>query len=278
MAQDQGQSGALGLAGARVLLTRPADQIDETAAQVRAAGGIAVLCPLLRRGPVGAADEVALREALSRRPAVCAFTSQSAVVALREWAERQGQTLAGVLDGVKAVVVGPRTAQELVAAGVPVALVAADSTGAGLAAALLAADWWSRGRVLVPRGREAREELTEALVVAGVDVDPVVVYEMVPSRADEIAAGLDALLRGQVEAVPLLSPRTAELLLQALGAQGRAILGRVVVGAIGRTTAGVLKGAGVRVDVVPRTATFGALLEEIGQVLREKADGEQKQG
>lgn len=267
-----------GLRGLRVLLTRPADQAAATAAWIREAGGEVICCPCLVPGPPpdpGPLDR-ALRAASDQgqdRPAECwAWTSANAVRAVAARLQHLGLTPALIQwqrqrQRQRHAAVGARTAAALREIGIEPDLVAEAeaSTAEGLAALILAQD--PKGaRVLLPRAAQGREALAEALARAGAQITSLPAYEMTPAAPQDLAEAVAALRAGAVALVPLGSPRTAETLLhamRALGADGKALLGQAVVGAIGATTAAALRDAGVGVDVVASSADFRALIEEM---------------
>jgi uroporphyrinogen-III synthase len=268
------------LRGLRVLLTRPAEQADETAAWVRAVGGEALCCPCLVLGPPpdpGPLDR-ALRAAASLGedgPAErWAWTSANAVRAVAARLRHLSLTPA-VLDRarVRHAAVGARTTAALREIGLLPGLVMEGeaSTAEGLAAAILHTWELGRGeRVLLPRAAQGREALAEALARAGAQLSSLPAYEMAPAPPADLAEAAAALRAGAVALVPLGSPRTAATLLEALGEDGKALLGQTVVGAIGATTAAALREMGVRVDVVAAGADFRALIEEMAAHVKRK--------
>ncbi|MFO0573875.1 MAG: uroporphyrinogen-III synthase [Polyangia bacterium] len=247
----------------RVLITRPEDQADESAALVRAAGGEPLVCPCLRGAPP--ADDTPLRsalQALERFDAVAVTSAHAAAVIADTLAERarRGESLPLV------AAVGARTAAGLRSRGVPVDLV---GTGDGelLGAALLArladrgpAAGDRGGRVLLPQAEEARDELRAALVRAGLEAEVVVAYRMVAAAPAELAGLVRAVREGAVDLVPFTSPRSAQVALAALGPDAAGLLRRLRVGAIGETTAAALRAVQVHIDAVPPRPTFELLL------------------
>ncbi len=172
------------LTGLRVVVTRAAAQADELAAAFAAAGAEVAFLPLLAVLPPE--DPAPLAE-VARELAEftwIAFTSANAVTALLAAA---GGSLPPHLQ---MAAVGEATARALAARGIESALVAAEPSGAGLANQLLArlaAD----DRVLLPQAADARPELLQALLMAGVTVAPVVAYRKVmPVEAPALAAAI----------------------------------------------------------------------------------------
>jgi uroporphyrinogen-III synthase len=252
------------LSGLRVLLTRPAAQAEASAAEVRAAGGVPLVYPCLEQGPPRdpALLEAALGELLRFRAVL--FTSQTTVrcVAPRL---RHGPAFVAA--------VGAHTARALAEAGLRVDLVSPSASGAGLAQALLQALPALPGQeVLFLRAEQAREELVRQLTAAGVRVTEVMAYEMREVPAGRLGGAARALRDGQVDLVPLASPRTAAVLLGLVAPDGPALLRRTTVGALGPTTAAALAGAGVSVDVVGDDGDFFALVLALARAHRLKPE------
>lgn len=245
----------------RVLVTRPADQADESAALVRAAGGEPLLFPCLKAAPP--LDEEPLRAALRELEHfdAIAVTSAQAVAPI-------ATALATAGSGRPLVAaVGPRTAAALREHGIPADLVGT-SDGADLATRLLTELAARRGgapgaRVLLPQAEEARDELLTALQAAAVETRVVIAYRMVAATATELDGLVAAVRDGAADLLPLTSPRTAQIVLGALGPDAAPLLLRLRVGALGSTTTSALRAAGVRVDVVPPRPTYEALLRAL---------------
>lgn len=247
----------------RVLITRPEDQADESAALVRAAGGEPLVSPCLRVAPP--ADDAPLRsalQALDRFDAVAVTSAHAAAAIAGALAERARR--GAPLPLIAAV--GPRTAAGLRSRGVPVDVVGAGD-GSELGAALIArladrgpASGQRGGRVLLPQAEEARDELRAALVRAGLATEVVVAYRMVPAAPAELGSLVQAVREGAADLAPFTSPRSAQVALAALGPDAAVLLRRLRVGAIGETTAAALRAAQVRIDAVPPRPTFELLL------------------
>ena len=253
----------------RVLITRPEEQAEETAELVRAAGGTALVHPCLRLVPP--ADPRPLHEALADLGRFTWIALASANAARLVAPALLKSTTRPLIAAV-----GPRTAASLQEYGLPVALSASAATAEGLAAALLAALHDRTGdrraeHVLLPRAAEGREALAEALTAAGVQVTAVTAYQMLPPAPSELAELVALLHQGSVDLIPLGSPRTAEILLAALGAEAPALLRRFAVGALGPTTTRALTARGIRVDASSgATSSFAELLRALAAVHRQR--------
>lgn len=248
-----------------MLITRPEDQAEETAELVRAAGGTALVQPCLRLA--APEDPRPLREALHDLEHFTWVALASANAARAVASALRGSAKLPLLAAV-----GPRTAASLQELGLPVALMASAATAEGLATALLTAMRERGGapqteRVLLPRAAQGREALADALVAAGVQVTSVPAYRMLPPPADELSELVAIIRADAVDLIPLGSPRTAEIVLAALGTDAQALLHRFAIGALGPTTTAALVAHGVRVDASAGAASsFAELLRALAAV------------
>lgn len=159
----------------RVIVTRPAAQTGEWVAALRRLGVDAVALPLIDIEAI--ADPAPVRAAWQRlgRHALVMFVSANAVQHF--FAAAAGAWPVGVLAGAT----GPGTARALRNAGVPPALVVEPPAEEGrfdseaLWRQLAARDWRGR-RVLVVRGEDGRDWLSDALRAAGAEVEFVAAY------------------------------------------------------------------------------------------------------
>lgn len=261
----------------RVLITRPDEQAAETARAVVAAGGEPLLFPCLHSAPP--ADPSAFLHTLARLHEFTAVvvSSANAAKALAAGLRQLGGHSATALQDVLVAAVGPQTAAALAQHGILVHVTAAQQSSAeGLAAAVAAAlqDRAQRlpgARIFFPRAAEASDTLSSLLGSAGAQVTEAVAYQMVAASAQSLAPLGPLLRHGHVDLAPFGSPRTARIACTALkepapklGAFGG--FGdffdrkRIVVGAIGPSTAAALHALGVPADVVAKSAEFPTLL------------------
>jgi uroporphyrinogen-III synthase len=178
----------------RVLVTRPREDAQATAAKLTALGHDAILAPLLeirfRDGPAISLDGV---------QAILA-TSANGVRAIARRTPRRDVALFAV---------GRQTAQVARRAGFS-AVQSADGDGAALARA--AARWAKRdgGALLHAAGAETKGDLAAALTKDGFDLHTEVLYDAVAVDAlPEIAA--DALRARTLDAALFFSPRSAHV-------------------------------------------------------------------
>jgi uroporphyrinogen III methyltransferase/synthase len=249
------------LFGKRLLVTRPREQGDDTAALVRERGAEAVLLPAIAiEEPEDRAPLEAAAHALGEYHFV-AFTSTNAVQRVFAELARQGRD-ARAFGAAKVAAVGPGTAAALERWGIVPDLVAREHRGEGLADGLLAA-LPPGARVLVPRAAEAREVLPEALRAAGHQVDVVTAYVTRPAGPEAQQRLRAALEERAVDAVLLTSSSSAKSLVAALGADADALLRRVVVASIGPITTATLEGLGIAVDVTAPSSSMAGLLDAV---------------
>lgn len=158
----------------KVLLTQGRGRLEALENALRTRGDEVVRRPLIAVVPRGDATTRATARRLLRHPWLL-FASRSAVEAWRGL----GLPLPAAPHGPRLGAVGTGTAAALVDAGTTVDLVAGTATAAGLADAFLArAD--AAGPVGLPRGDRSRDTLERRLREAGLDVDPLVLYETRP--------------------------------------------------------------------------------------------------
>lgn len=156
--------------------------------------------------------------------------------------------------------VGPATAERLARDLREPDLVPAEATGEAMAAAL--APRVAGRRVLLPRPAEGRPELVEGLLGAGAQVEAVEAYRTCPAPAEAIRPLAGWLAAGEVDAVAFASPSAVRAIVAGLGVDAPR-LARVLLAAIGPTTAQALRDAGLEPGVVPERHTGPDLAEAV---------------
>lgn len=250
-----------GLQGRRVAVTRGAGGEDALSARLRALGAEVLEFPSIVVGPPSAAEEAALDAALRElaRFAWAAFASVNAVERTVDRLDALGLPRAALAD-LRLACVGPATAARLAALVREPDLMPAEHTGAALAAAL-SRHVAGRG-VLVPRAAEGRRELVDGLAAAGAAVSAPVAYRTVAAPPEALAPLGDLLAAGRIDAVAFASPSAVRSVVGALGARA-ALLRKVLLGAIGPTTAAALAEAGLTAGAVPGAHTAEGLAEAL---------------
>jgi len=263
------------LAGRTVIVTRARAQaatlieaLERLGAQVLAAPAIEVVDPP-DWGPCDRAlDDFAAYDRV-------VFTSANALDRFIQRAmARDRDVMSGLASGVRPRVaaIGPATGRRLRDAGIPATTVAAEARAEGLLAALFA-EGVAGERILLPRALEARETLPEGLRAAGARADVVPVYRVAGGDFDAapIAAALHA---GRVDAVTLLSGRTARAFAEGLGiapADRSAVLARVRPIVVGPVTAAALAGLGFATPIIAPVATAAGIVAAVVAAFEEDA-------
>jgi uroporphyrinogen III methyltransferase / synthase len=234
----------------KIAILRPAAQQKESAALAERYGFTPIQAPAI------ALAEKPLPEDLLERliKAECvAFTSANGVkTALKSPAIRVA------LAKKTIVAIGPKTAAALADQG-HAAQMPEEYSSQGLEKML-------RGkckRILFLRSAQGSQYLSEGLRAAGLYVDDIALYEVVPSgdpRLDELIN-----MAKSVHIFAFTSSSTARCLIERAGAMGlekdlREALASGTVAAIGKPTAEQLARLGVDVDVMPDIFTFEAML------------------
>jgi uroporphyrinogen III methyltransferase/synthase len=255
------------LAGARVLVTRAADQAGRFADAVAELGGDPLVAPLVRVAPTGALEQVADFAAY----AWLVFTSASAVDCTFAELDRRGLD-ARALAGARLACVGGATAAALARHGVRADVVPAHGDAAGVARAVAAAAGGALAgaRVLLPRAERGREEAIDLFAAAGADVHAVAAYRLEPVPADDpsVAHALDRLRRREVHAVAFFAPSQVRALWDLLGDGAAAVLADVrLLAAIGATTAAALAERGLTAGVVASAPDAEVLAGEMAAAL-----------
>lgn len=240
----------------KIAILRPAAQQKESAALAESYGFSPILAPAIALAEKPLPDD--LVERLCRAECV-AFTSANGVkMALHSPAIRK------TLEEKTIVAIGPKTAQALAEQGLT-AQVPEEYSSEGMEKML-------RGKcrsILFLRSAQGSQYLSEGLKAAGLYVDDIALYEVVPSGD----ARLDELIKRakSVDIFAFTSSSTARYLIERAKAMGqekqlREALAAGTVAAIGKPTTEELTRLGVEVDVMPDKFTFEAMLS----ILQEK--------
>ena len=174
------------LSGRRVVVTRPVGQAQELVDRLTALGADVVALPLTRIVPITESPQIAAALRDLARYDVIVVTSANGATCFADQIERAAVAPA---QTTTIAAVGQATADALTARGLRVDLVPPLATGGAIVAALAA-----RGvpglRVLLPRARAGRPELSEGLRAAGAVVDDVALYDTMACQVtvDEFAA------------------------------------------------------------------------------------------
>lgn len=214
-------SGAL--AGRRIVVTRPRDQAAPLVRLIAAAGGDALLFPLLEIAP---ADDRQPLEVLARQLGdyrLAVFVSPNAVTHALPTLLAAGDWPASLIPAA----VGPGTVRALEEAGIAGCIAPRerfDSEGL-LALPELAPDAVAGCRVAILRGDGGRELLADTLRQRGASVDAVTCYRR-SGPAGGFASLLDAWRDARLDAIVVSSSEALRYLVDGLPPEGRAALQR----------------------------------------------------
>ncbi|MCK9441838.1 MAG: uroporphyrinogen-III C-methyltransferase [Methanothrix sp.] len=234
----------------KIAILRPAAQQKESAALAESYGFSPIQAPAIALAKKPLPDD--LPERLIKAECV-AFTSANGVKnALHSPAIRKALTEKMI------VAIGPKTAQALAEQGLT-AMVPEEYSSNGMEKML-------RGKcrsILFLRSAQGSRYLSEELLAAGLFVDDIALYEVVPSgdiRLDELIKRARS-----VDIFAFTSSSTARYLIERAKAMGlekqlREALAAGTVAVIGKPTAEELARLGVKVDVMPDKFTFEAML------------------
>jgi len=244
------------LSGKRVLVTRPGDQAEAFAAQLRAAGAEPILAPTIAIGPPD--DPAAARMAAARAGSYAwiAFASRNGVDAFCDARRGLDSHDAASLAQVRIAAIGPKTAAALEARGLRADLVPATYVSEAAATALLS-HTAPGDRVLIYAAQDARDVLAATLREFGRRVDVVAAYRTHLVADPELAAKTE-----RADIVTFTSASTVLGFIAALPGAAQALRGKTVA-AIGPITAQTARDAGIRVDVVPAAFTVEGLLQAL---------------
>jgi uroporphyrinogen III methyltransferase/synthase len=166
-----------------------------------------------------------------------------------------------LLGRLRIAVVGAATQAALEAEGLAAAFVPREFSGTALANEL--APILAGTKVLLPRSDRADDALPEALRGAGAVVRDVVTYRTAEPESTD-AAIVDALRRGEADAIMFFSPSAFRNFEHAMGVEGvREIGARMAFAAVGPTTAAAIRAGGVKVAVEASAATSEGLAEAL---------------
>jgi len=241
------------LAAKRIAILRPEAQQEESAALAEAYGFRPVSSPAI---------------ALVERPLPADLMQRIESTECMAFTSANGVEMAMKIEGVRSalekkmiVSIGPKTEAALARCGLG-SEKPEEYSSKGLERMLKG----KCKRILFLRSAQGSQYLSECLRKAGIEVDDIPLYEVVLSRN----ALLDDLIRHpkEIDIFAFTSSSTARSLLERaqeldLEDSLRSALEGATVAVIGRPTAAELERLGVRVDVMPETFTFEAMLRAL---------------
>ena len=251
------ESNTLPLAGRRILITRAREQAEEFSRLLQNYGAQVVAFPTIEIAPPE--DWHPLDEAIGKLDAYdwVIFTSVNGVKFFTQRLKEKGKDIT-VLGGKKICAIGPRTQGELEEMGLTVTFMPTEYRAEGVAEGLK-----TRGikgqKILLPRAREARKILPNALREAGGVVDEVEAYRAVrPAKSKD---SLEAILNKGIDVVAFTSSSTVRNFMELLA--DKTALNGVKVVVIGPITAETVRNYGFEPHITPQEYTIPALVKAI---------------
>jgi uroporphyrinogen III methyltransferase / synthase len=245
------------LFGQRVLVTRATAQAGSLSERLRAVGADVVEMPLVR---IEALDRAPLNAAVKQLSTYehVVLTSQNAVQYLWD-ALRAAGTDARALANVTVSVVGPATAEALLARGIVADVMPTRYVAEALLEALQARGGMRGMRVLYPTAAGARDVLADGLRDMGAEVDVIPCYRSAPDGAESERIR-QAVEVGDIDLVTFTSASTVRGYIDAVGPD---LVGRVRAASIGPITSDAARAAGIEVAIEAGEATIPALVDAI---------------
>jgi uroporphyrinogen III methyltransferase/synthase len=192
------------------------------------------------------------------------FTSVNGVRHFTQRLEAKGVDRTA-LAGKKICAIGPRTQKELEKMGLTVHFLPSEYRAEGVAEGLKLLGIQGK-RILLPRAREARRILPEALREAGTLVDEVEAYRTVkPAQGKNVLA---AVLK-KIDVVVFTSSSTVRNFMEFLS--DKTALNGVKVAVIGPVTGSTARSYGLEPTIMPSAYTIPALVEAIVEYFRRRS-------
>ncbi len=182
------------------------------------------------------------------------------------WKRLQLQKLdSRALHGLKVAAIGPATADALRTRGIYPDFIPERYVAEGVVEGMCALGMEGQA-VLLPRAKEAREVLPDALRTAGARVDVLPVYETKPAatRQEEV---LQALAEGRIHCVTFGSSSTVDNFLSLIPVETMKAHPHITLAAIGPITAKTLQDHGLPCHIQPKEFTIPALVETLKNTL-----------
>ena len=251
---------ATSLDGKRILLTRAEHQLDQLSQAVRQSGAIPVRFPCL--AVQGQPKEINKAILQLDDYSDVVFTSVNGVQSVVATVEN----LKTLLQSKRIAAVGVKTANALHQAGVEVDILPDIPSQDGLIQAYL--KFGLPRRLMFFRAREGRDTLTKTLKGRGIGVLLVPAYRTVCPQ-DDASEIIAALGHADIDAVLLGSTKAARFYVRRIGDIGLARRPKAVV--ISEQVAQAARDAGLDVQIVAKTASFAAMLNELAEFYKTKS-------
>lgn len=252
----------------RLAVMRPQDKLDESLQMAREKGLEVIAASPLLVSPIDGVEGATMIDMLKEGPAeVVVLTSTTGVEILDRISAQGGEDLALLLSGSCNIAIGPLTAKAMTDRGIRVDLIPEEHSSEGLVRQM--GRQLAGKRVYLLRSSHGERSLFDGLVECGAEVTERVLYRLIPDLGSlELKYLIDESMAGRVDAFAFTSALSAETYINAAELSYPrediiAMLNSHLVAAMGGPTRRKLEGMGIRVSVVPASATFAAMLEGI---------------
>ena len=245
------------LIGKRILITRAWGQVEEFSRLLERCGAQVTAFPTIEIVPPE--DFQPLDKAIEKINSYdwFIFTSVNGVTFFIRQLQQKGIELTA-LANKRICAIGPRTQRELEKMGLTVHLCPSEYRAEGVAEGLRAQG--IRGKtILLPRAREARSILPEALKEAGALVDEVEVYRTVKPAQGKTS--LEAILKKGIDVVVFTSSSTVRNFMELLS--DKTALNGVKIAIIGPVTGATARNYGLEPAIMPAEYTIPNLVQAI---------------
>jgi len=166
------------------------------------------------------------------------------------------------LFGIKICAIGTKTASEVRKYGLRVDLIPESFRAEGLVRAFGGPGALRNLKILLPRAETAREVFPETVRESGGVIETPVAYRAV--KPESHGKRLKRFLReGKITIATFTSEATFTNFCEMMGDEAGGLLRNVIIAAIGPVTAEAIEKTGLKVDIVPGTATVDAMVEAI---------------
>ncbi len=249
------------LFGNRIVVTRAREQASDLVRQLTELGAECVQCPTIQVGPPADWSPVDRAIKAIGQYDWIVFTSVNGVDYFFRRLFAQGLDVRS-LGHVKTASIGPATAQRLRSWGVTSDIIPKSYRAESVVEAF-AQTAVQDNRVLLPRAKEARSVLPEALTRMGATVDDVSVYEtsQTEENGKELIARLEA---GTVDMVTFTSSSTVKNFHRLLPSdRADQLMQGVTVASIGPVTSHTARDLGLTVAVEARAYTIPGLVQAV---------------
>lgn len=245
-----------GLAGKRVLVTRPRAQAAALIETLTGLGAVPIVFPTIEISEPK--DTARMDQAIAELASYSwvIFTSVNGVAAFWQRLNALGKD-SHALENTRIAAIGPATAQALREHGVQPDYIPNEYVAEAILPGLGNV---SGQRILLPRADIARKALYEALEARGAFPEELAAYQTIPAQPDPQA--LNALEQG-VDIATFTSASTVRNFIELLGSRAAELLNGAVVACIGPVTADEARKQGLAVQVTAEVYTVEGLVEAL---------------